>query len=371
MTDINLASGASYFRSPAPAIRTAIQALEAGATGHGTAEGIPELRAALVERYRQEAIDITPEQVLITPGSKQALFYLFTVLLQQDSNEVVVPTPAWFGFQELMGYCKGKMIQLPTTAASDFSLPTSALRQVLNENTRILLLTNPGNPTGRVYSKQELEELLEVTKEYPNLYVISDEIYDFVTYDGPFTSVLACEGDKERVVVVNGFSKSFAMSDWRLGYLVGPQELVKRCTAFQAATIAGVSKFLQKGAIAAIQERDQVLPSMLEVLQENRTLMASGLKEIPHLPFFVPQGAYYFFPDFSHYLPCSTPTSHILNSSIELCAYLTEIYKLQLSPGDFFGLPGHARMSFAVEREVLAEALSRLKEALAGLIQSE
>ncbi|WP_187262476.1 pyridoxal phosphate-dependent aminotransferase [Pontibacter beigongshangensis] len=370
MKEINLASGASYFRSPAPAITVATKELEAGATGHGSAEGLPELREAIAQRYKNDGVELTPEQVLITPGCKQALFYLFSTLLQDD-DELLVPTPAWFGFQQLMDYSKGKLVQLPTTAASNYTLDPADLREALNERSRILLLTNPGNPTGRMYTRQELEDILSVTNDFPNLYVVSDEIYDFVTYDGAFSSILSCQGATEKVVVTNGFSKSFAMTDWRIGYLVGSPELVRKCTGFQAATIAGVSKFMQKGAAAALQERDQVLPPMLEVLQQNRSLTEAALSQIPHLLFFLPQGAYYFFPDISYYLPCTTPTGAILSSSAGLCQYLKEAYALELLPGDPFGAPGHVRMSFAIETEQLTEALSRLKKALHELVVSE
>ncbi|TXK49839.1 aminotransferase class I/II-fold pyridoxal phosphate-dependent enzyme [Pontibacter qinzhouensis] len=368
MTDINLASGASYFRSPAPAIATAIAALEAGATGHGTAEGIPELREAIAQRYQADGIAIAPEQVLVTPGSKQALFYLFTTLLQHDSDELVIPTPAWGGFRELMAYGKGKLVELPTAASTGYRLDSADLRKKLNEHSRILLLTNPCNPTGRIYTKQELEGILSVTRDFPDLTIIADEIYDFITYNGAFTSILSCEGAGQEIVVVNGFSKSFAMTDWRLGFMVGPTELVSRCTRFQGATLAGVSNFLQKGAASMLQQRTEVLKPMLEVLQENRRLTAAVLHDIPHLPYFYPEGAYYFFPDFSYYLPGTTPQGTTLTSSQDLCQYLKDEVALQLYAGENFGASGHARLSFAVEKETLQEALIRLKEALEGLV---
>lgn len=367
MQYITLATGSSYFRSPDAATDAAIAALKAGKTYYGPAEGTEALRQAVAERYKKEGITILPEQVLITPGSKQALFNLFTVLLR-EGDEVVIPTPGWFGFDDLLKYSKGKGVALQTHLQEDYALTPDALRRTLNKRSRILILTNPGNPTGRVYRKAELEALLEVVNEFPDLYVISDEIYDFVTYGQPVASIFSCQGaPKERTFVVNGFSKSFAMSGWRLGYLAGPSELVKQCIDFQSATLAGVSVFLQDAALATLEHRDEALPPMLHVLQEHRELMRQGLDVIPQVRYYLPDGAYYFFPDFSYYIGRETSDGKTIGTSMDLFRYLREQYKLELAPGDNFGASGHARMSFAVEKPVLQEALRRLQEALERL----
>ncbi|WP_161891036.1 aminotransferase class I/II-fold pyridoxal phosphate-dependent enzyme [Pontibacter russatus] len=368
MNLISLASGGSYFRSPAPATDAAISALQEGKTFYGPTEGIPELRQAICNLYIKAGLQVRPEQVLITPGSKQALFNLFTNLLCQG-DEVVVPTPAWFGFRELMKYSKGQLVPLETKLSEGYALTPEALRKTLNERSRILLLTNPGNPTGRLYTKVELEALLEVTHDFPNLYILSDEIYDRVTYGGAFTSLLSCQGAKaERSVLINGFSKSFAMSGWRLGYILGPEEVIQKCVDFQASTLAGVSVFLQEAAQAALVQAEQVLPEMLEVLTQNRQIMQQGLDAIPEVKCYLPDGAYYFFPDFSYYLHRRTPAGDTLPTSVDLCRYLRESHGIELAPGDYFGAPGHARMSFAIETPKLREAMQRLKQALGLLI---
>ncbi|WP_347156967.1 pyridoxal phosphate-dependent aminotransferase [Pontibacter chitinilyticus] len=364
MENITFASGASYFRSPGAATAAAIAALQEGKTYYGPTEGTLPLRQAIADRYP----DLQPEQVLVTPGSKQALHNLFTVLLR-DGDEVVVPTPAWFGFHELLKYSKGTAVTLPTSLEEEYALTPAMLRQTLNSRSRILLLTNPGNPTGRLYSQAELEALLEVVENFSELYVIADEIYDFVTYGQSFTSLLSCQrAPKERSFVVNGFSKSFAMSGWRLGYLAGPAAIVAQCLDFQASTLAGVSMLLQDGALAALQNWPQDLPPMLAVLQEHRTLMQQGLDAIPHVRYYLPEGAYYFFPDLSFYLHRETPAGEVISSSIDLCHFLREQFSLDLAPGDYFGAPGHARMSFAIEKPQLQEGLQRLKQALATLV---
>ena len=365
MEHISLASGSSHFRSPGAATAAAISALQAGKTFYGPTEGTLELRQAISNQYKKEGIDVTPEQVLITPGSKQALFNLFTILLCQG-DEVVVPTPAWFGFHELMKYSKGMLVPLPTQLSENFALTPEALRKTLSSRSRILLLTNPGNPTGRTYTKDELEALLEVTKEFPNLYILSDEIYDRVTYNGSFTSLLSCEGaEKERVFLINGFSKSYAMSGWRMGYMIGPEEVIKKCVDFQGSTMSGVSVFSQDAALATLRKQEQALMPMLEVLAQNRQLMQDCLDEIPEVKYYAPDGAYYFFPDFSRYFGrLTTPSGETIANSVDFCRYLHEHYNLELKSGDYFGAPGHARMSFAVEAPKLKEAMQRLKQAL-------
>ncbi|MCC9165559.1 pyridoxal phosphate-dependent aminotransferase [Pontibacter harenae] len=367
MEHITLASGGSYFRSPGAATAAAISSLREGHTTYGPTEGTVGLRTALAKRYQNEGIEASPAQILITPGTKQALFNLFTVLLQ-EGDEVVIPTPAWFGFHELMKYSKGSIKTIETKLLDSYKLTPEALQEILSERSRILLLTNPGNPTGKVYSKEELEAILQITNQYPNLYIISDEIYDFVTYGRPVTSLLSCEGaSAERTILLNGFSKSFAMSGWRVGYILGPEPVVKKCMDFQGSTFSGVSIFVQDAAEATIKNPDKALAPMLKVLQENRTIMQQALAAIPKVKFYVPDGAYYFFPDFSHYLGSNKTTGKTLNTSIELCQHLSQDFKLDLVPGDYFGGAGHARMSFAVEQPKLQEAMQRLQQALGQL----
>ncbi|MDX5482428.1 MAG: aminotransferase class I/II-fold pyridoxal phosphate-dependent enzyme [Hymenobacteraceae bacterium] len=364
MDHISLASGSSYFSSPDAATDAAIAALQAGKTQYGPTEGTWELRQAISDKYSTPHFPVSPEQVLVTPGTKQALFNLFSVLLRQG-DEVVVPTPAWFGFHELMKYSSGMLVPLETSLSEEYAITPEALRKTLNNRSRILLLTNPGNPTGRVYSKAELEAILEVVNEYPNLYLISDEIYDHITYSGSFTPIFSCEGaPRERTILLNGFSKSFAMSGWRLGYMVGPEACIQKSTAFQGSTLSGVSVFLQEAALATLQARETALAPMLDVLQDNRQLMKQALDGMAEVRYYLPDGAYYFFPDLSHYLTSDTATGKEPSTAEGLCRYLRQRFNLDLVPGVYFGGAGHVRMSFAVERPRLAQALQRLAAGL-------
>lgn len=363
---LDLSSGASYFLSPDAAITAAISAIQEGKTYYGPAEGDALLRQTIADRYKQKNVTITPEQVMVTPGTKQALFNLLTVLLC-EGDEVVIPTPAWFGFYELLKYSKGKLVTIETKQDQNYSLTPEDLRKVISPKTRILLLTNPGNPTGRIYSKTELEAILTLLQEFPELYLISDEIYDLDTYGKPFTSALTCQGPQERIIVVNGFSKNFAMSGWRIGYIVGSETIVQQSVDFQASTYSGVSQFIQDAALATLQQQDKALPPMLEVLQEHRQLMKEGLSSIPGVTFFEPEGAYYFFPDMQAYIGKQTPDGQTIASTQDLCNFLEQQHKLIVANGDLFGGIGHVRMSFAVEKPVLQQAMERLSEALQQL----
>ncbi|TPE45984.1 pyridoxal phosphate-dependent aminotransferase [Pontibacter mangrovi] len=368
MEVISLAGGSSYFTSPEPAVSAAVAALHNAKNEYGPTEGSLELRRSICRRYETYGLALPAERVLVTPGVKQALFNLFSVLLR-DEDEVLIPTPAWFGFHELLRYSRGKLMELPTQAIDGYKLTPEMLRRSIRPKTRILLLTNPGNPTGRTYTREELEALLHVVNEYPDLYFVSDEIYDFVTYGQPVTPALCCEGAKAaRTVILNGFSKSFAMSAWRIGYIIGSSDLIRKCTDFQAATLSGVNVFTQAGARAAMEKREQELPAMLEALTENRRIMQKGLDAIPHVHYYLPDGAYYFFPDLSYYLNRTSITGEQLKTTADLCRYLRTCYNLELAPGDSFGSPGHVRMSFAVEKHRLQDAMQRLRQGLMLLI---
>ncbi len=370
MTEINLSLGSSSFNSPAPALQAAIDALQNNKTFYGPAEGTATLRQSIVDRYTQEGISIKPEQVLVTPGTKQALFNLLSILLQ-PGDEIIVPTPAWFGFHELIKYSPGKLVTLPTTASDNYSINEADLRKAITPKTRLILLTNPANPTGGLFSRTEIEAILRVLEEHPNVYFICDEIYDLYTYDSTFTSALACTGPQERVIVVNGFSKTFAMSGWRVGYIIAPEDVISKATAFQSGTYSGVSVFIQDAAEAAMRHRAEGLQMMLATLESRRQLTQEKLQAIPNIAFKLPEGAYYFFPDLSYYIGSTTTSGTTINSTADLCTYLQNEYKLVVANGDNFGGKGHVRISFAVEETELVEAMHRLKNALSKLTVRE
>ncbi|MDX5442895.1 MAG: aminotransferase class I/II-fold pyridoxal phosphate-dependent enzyme [Hymenobacteraceae bacterium] len=368
MLVISLASGASYFKTPGVAAQRAIEAIETDAITYGETEGMAALREAVVEKYTQLNIkDLLPDQVLVTSGVKQALYNLLQNLLRTPEDEVILPIPSWFGFQELMRYSKGKLVPLHTRLEDNFALTPQMLQQVITKNTRLLLLTNPNNPTGRTYTLQELEALFQVLEKYPEVLVICDEIYDQVAFGKQVPTALASQYLKNRIIVVNGISKSFAMSGWRVGYMVGPLNIIQACTDFQQATISGVSTVLQEAALAALQQADAVLQPMQAVLEANRTLMINSLKQLTEVRLMEPEGSYYIFADFSAYLNHTSPEGTEIKSGTDLWEYLKQKAKVEVQPGENFGAPGFARLSFAVEPDRLLQALQQLSSCLTQL----
>ncbi len=239
MEKITLASGAAYFNTPAPIRQAATMALEGGQTSYGPTEGTAELRQAVADRYhRLNSAPVAPKRVLITAGVKQALYSIFLHLLQ-PGDEVIIQTPNWFGFHELLLQAKVNLVYLTTTPQAEYTLTPVALEAAITSRTKLIILSNPCNPTGRVYSTTEISGLLAVINQYPDIWVLSDEIYDLVTYGTQVPSLTEFPDVHQRYLIVNGFAKSFAMSGWRVGYLIAPPELYQACTKFQATSIGG------------------------------------------------------------------------------------------------------------------------------------
>jgi len=362
MEKISLASGASYFLTPEPGSLAAVKAIQEHKTYYGLTEGTIALREAIAQRYRQvnKAV-VSPDQILITPGTKQALFNVLSNILK-PGDEVIVPMPNWFGLHQVLQTLQAQIILWPINPDNNYQLLPADLEKLITSKTRLLLISNPCNPTGRVYPEQEIQALLDVLEQHPHIYLLSDEIYDLVTYGKTIPSLAQFPDQHQRYLVVNGFSKAFAMSGWRIGYLITPPTLYAPCVAFQQTTFSGVSEFVQAAAQAVMADRNNVLPPMLAILSQQR---AQILKFLEHhqIPVFRPEAAYYVFPDLSMFLSEAIPTTIALNE------YLQENYALEILPGDYFGAPGYARLSFALPADKLNTALERLVGAFEQLIK--
>ncbi|QJX45429.1 pyridoxal phosphate-dependent aminotransferase [Hymenobacter taeanensis] len=354
---ISLASGYGNFTVPPAAAKAAIRLIEAGPLPAGDAAGLPELREALAQRY---APSVTASQVVVTPGAKSALFALFKTLLRPQ-DEVLLPLPNWFGFGELIERAGGVVRALPLSPESNFALTPEILEAALTPSTRILLLSNPNNPTGRVYSHQELAALLQVTQRFPGLYVVSDEIYDLITFGPqPVPSLLDFADPHERHVVVNGFSKSLALIGWGVGYLVAPAAIAAACAAWQYATSVAVPAPNQHAALAATHAAPAIAAGLLAQLQPTRALLLAGLAALPLVPPTQPEGTYYVFPDFRAYLNPKLPAAE---AAAELVASFREAGVLVVD-GTSCGAPGFMRISYAVPESSLREAVARIARVL-------
>ena len=364
---ISLASGYGNFAVPDVALAAATEALrhtqEQGAPlAVSPTAGLPKLREGLAERYRQRgAASLTAGQVLVTAGAKTGLFAVLSELLAAG-GEVLLPTPNWFGFHDLVRRAGGVLRPLPLAAADNYALRPEVLRQALTPATRLLLLSNPNNPTGRVYSRAEWAEILAVTADFPQLWVLSDEIYEGISFGpAPVPTLLALPDPHQRHVVVSGFSKSLALVGWGVGCVVAPLLLAEAVTARLFSTGVAVPVPAQRAALAATQHAEAIGAALCAQLAPNRELMLTALAALPHAPAAAaPEGTYYVFADFTRFLAADVPPEA---ASAELVQRLAAA-GVEVVDGATCGAPGFARLSYAVPADELRLALARLRDAL-------
>ncbi|MGY3087730.1 aspartate aminotransferase [Hymenobacter sp. UYAg731] len=366
---LSLASGYGSFTVPAVALAAADEALRP-ARQHGQplpvspAAGLPELREALAHRYRQRgATGVTAEQVLVTAGAKTGLFALLSEMLRPD-DDVLLPTPNWFGFHELVRRAGGILRPLPLRAADDYAFTPEMLRAALTPATRLLILSNPNNPTGRVYSRREWAALLAVTNEFPDLWVLSDEIYEGIRFGPePVPTLLAQPGPHERHMVVSGFSKSLALAGWGVGCLVAPPALARAVAARLFSTGVAVPVPAQRAALAATQHAEAIGAALCAQLRPTRQLLLDGLAALPGAPAVVaPEGTYYIFADFTRFLAPGLPA---VEASAALVQRLAEA-GVEVVDGATCGAPGFLRLSYAVAEADLRSALAIITATVGG-----
>jgi len=369
-SSVSLASGYGDFAVPTVAMEAATAVLASAQQAHAplavsATAGLPELREALADRYRQRgATGLTAGQVLVTSGAKTGLFALFSELLR-PGDDVLMPTPNWFGFYELARRAGGTLRTLPLAAADNYALRPETLRAALTPATRLLIISNPNNPTGRVYSRAEWAALLAVTAEFPQLWVLSDEIYEGICF-GPVSvpTLLALPDPHGRHVVVSGFSKSLALAGWGVGCLVAPPALALAVAARLFSTGAAVPVATQAAALAATQHADAIGAALCAQLRRTRPLLLQGLADLPGAPAVAaPEGTYYVFADFTRFLDPELPAA---DASAQLVQRLAA-GGVDVVDGATCGAPGFARLSYAVPEEALRLALARLWAVLVPL----
>ena len=352
----SLSAGEPDFDTPDFIVEATRQALRDGITRYGPAAGDPELRAAIAEKLsRTNGIATSSEQVLITNGGKQAIYNLFQVLLN-PGDEVLLPAPYWLSYPEMAALAGAEVKLIPSQAEESFRLDLDALEAAISPRSRLLVLNTPGNPTGRVMPRQELEAVAELVRRHPQLLVMSDEIYEFLLAEGEqHHSFAAIASDlADRCFTVNGFAKGWAMTGWRLGYLAGHQEVIKAAAALQSQSTSNVCSFAQRGALAAIQGPRDCVDAMAESYNRRRLLLTEGLQAIEGITLVEPKGAFYAFPQ----LPES------VGGSMDFCRQALDRAGLAVVPGLAFGNDRCIRLSCAVSRETIKDGLSRLSQLL-------
>ncbi|AMM52093.1 hypothetical protein TH61_14090 [Rufibacter sp. DG15C] len=352
--------GVSHFTTPKVAVEGLQEALLQNDTYYGPNEGILSLRQAIAKRYLEEdGIPLPESQVLITHGAKHAI-HLYLQSLLQPGDEVVILAPYWFAFPDLVRLNGGELVSIPANPEAEYALPVEALQQAITPKTRLVILSNPGNPTGKVYSPEELRVVADLIEAHPNIHVLSDEIYDGLQYERAPYSFLRFEHLRGRVAVVNGFSKSFAMSGWRVGYLIAPFEILEKAGDLQLKTISGVSPLNQAATTQAMTHRQEIWKSFKEELKPKKARVQEVLETITGLQYFVPEASYYYTLDVHNYLRAANPAASYQTAEAWAAA-MKEQVGLEVLPGTNMGMPTAVRMSFALPDHILESALLRLK----------
>jgi len=366
---ISLSAGEPDFPTPKHVCEAAINAINSGFHGYTMNTGTPELREQIVKKLRRDnGLDYEPDQIVVSNGAKQSLGFSMLALLNKG-DEVIIPTPHWVSYPQMAGLAEGVPVPVRTRFEDDYKMTPTQLSNSITSKTKAVILCTPSNPTGARYSVKELNDLADILRNQPNIVVISDEIYEYIVFEGEHTGILEVAPDlKERTILVNGFSKGFAMTGWRLGYLAGPKEFVGAVAKIQSQETSAPSSISQKAGEAAYKGGLKEVHNMRDAFKKRRNYIVDALKSIEGVRCFRPEGAFYVFPDISAYLNSSTPAGTNISSSTELCLYLLEEYGVAAVPGDAFGEPNGLRISYASSMDDLKEAVARIKKGLSSLL---
>lgn len=363
---IDLSLGEPDFDTPSHVKEAAIRAIQENWSHYTPVPGYLELREAVCTKLlRDNGLIYKPTQIVVSTGAKQSLANLILSLVD-EGQEVVIPTPYWVTYSELVKIARGKVVEIKTTAASGFKISPRELEDAITKNTSVFLFSSPCNPSGAVYSRQELEALVHVFEKYPQITIISDEIYEYINYVGESCSIAAFPSIADRVAIVNGLSKGFAMTGWRMGYIAANETIAKACEKIQGQFTSGANSIAQRAAIAALTEDLRPTLQMVEEFAARRELVLKLVAAIPDIKCPIPAGAFYIFPDMSAYYGKSDGNNIITNAA-DLSMYLLNTAHVSSVMGDAFGEPSCIRFSFANSRDKIEEGWHRIKLALARL----
>lgn len=365
---ISLSAGEPDFKTPKFICDAAIKAIEDGFHGYTMNTGTPELREAIVNKLKRDNnLTFDASQIICSNGAKQSVGFALLAIVN-EGEEVIIPAPYWVSYPEMVRLAEGESVIVRTSFENKFKLTPEELEAAITPKTKALILCSPSNPTGACYSKNELEGLAEVLRKHPQVYILSDEIYEYIVFEDEHVSILNAAPDlKDRVILVNGFSKGFAMTGWRLGYLAANNEVVGAVSKIQSQETSAPSSISQKAGEAAYNGDLTEVKAMRDQFKKRRDFMVESLNSIEGVSCFTPGGAFYVFPDISHYIGTSKPDGTAIASSTDLCLYLLEEFGLALVPGDAFGEPNGVRMSYAASMNDLEKAIDLFKKGLETL----
>lgn len=363
---IDLSLGEPDFDTPEHIKEAAVKAIHDNFSHYTPVAGYPDLREAICTKFKRDNnLEYKPENIITSTGAKQSLANTILALVDED-QEVIIPTPYWVTYSELVKIARGKVVEIHTTPESGFKITAAQLEAAITPKTKVFLFSSPCNPSGAVYSKEELAALAEVFAKYPPVYIISDEIYEYINFVGTHESIAQFSGIKDRVIIVNGLSKGFAMTGWRLGYIAANADIAKACEKLQGQFTSGTSSITQKAAVVALTTDLRPSMEMVEEFTRRRKRVMELVSEIPGIKCNEPEGAFYIFPDVSAYYGKTDGVTTITNSG-DFCMYLLNTAHVSSVMGEAFGEPACVRFSFANSMEKIEEGWKRIKAALAKL----
>lgn len=359
---IDLSLGEPDFKTPDHIIEAAVQAMKDGYTKYPPVAGFPELREAITSKLqRDNGLTYATNQVMVCTGAKQCIANAVLAIIN-DGDEVIIPSPFWVTYADIVKLADGKVVQVKGTFENDFKITPDQLEAAITPLTKLFIFSSPCNPTGSIYSREELKALVDVFVKHPQIYIISDEIYEFINFSGKHESIAQFDEIKDRVVIINGLSKGYAMTGWRLGYMAGNQDIISASEKIQSQFTSGPNSITQRAAITALNGDMAPTYAMQKSFHERRDYLVNELRQIKGLKVNNPPGAFYVFPDVTYFFGKKD-----IKNAEDLCMYLLDQAQVSSVTGDAFGDPNCIRISYATSMEKLQEAVKRIKAALALL----
>ena len=363
---ISLSFGEPDFHTPEYVKEAAKRAMDENFTYYTPVSGYPELRKAIAAKLKNEnGLDYDFSQIVVSTGAKQAIANAVLCLVN-PGEEVIIPTPYWVSYSEVVKLAEGKSVFIDTTVEQNFKITPEQLEAAITPKSKLFMFSSPCNPTGSVYSKAELEGLAKVFEKHPNVYILSDEIYEHINFVDKHESIAQFDSIKDRVIIINGFSKAYAMTGWRIGYTASNKEIAAACDKMQGQVTSGTCSITQKAGVAASEGGLESVLKMREQFRKRRDLVYGLLRDIPGINVNLPDGAFYFFPNVTSFFG-KTYNGNTIKDADELSIFLLEEAHVATVGGDSFGDPKSIRISYAAAEEKLVEAMKRIKAALAKL----
>ena len=363
---INMSVGEPDFMTPDHVKMAGKKAIDDNFSKYSPVPGYLSLRKAIANKLKRENnLNYSASEVIVGTGGKQGVCNTILALVN-PGDEVIIPAPYWVSYPQMVKLAGGVPVIVPAGIEQDFKVTVDQLKAAITSKTKLIILCSPSNPTGSVYTKDELEALAKIVLGHNNLFVLSDEIYEHINYIGCHASIAACEGMEERTIICNGVSKAYAMTGWRLGWVAAPEWIIKGLNKLQGQYTSGTSSVSQMAALAAYEGDQGCVEDFRKAFQRRRDLIVSLAKEVPGLEVNVPEGAFYLFPKCSSFFG-KTNGKHVINNSTDFALYLLEEGHVATVAGDAFGSPDYFRMSYATSDDNIIEALSRIKDVLSKL----